>query len=137
MSTLSTGGRIVARTTSPGRRYNIGQYLRLFKGNLGNAAATFQYLTKAVADTLYSPISGSYTDEQAQDAVGGILVDSANIGLTYLDAIPSIAALIKIASQAQGDVLYYNGTNWVRLGAGTSGQFLKTNGVAANPAWVT
>lgn len=39
------------------------------------------------------------------------------------------------ASQAQGDVLYHNGTTWARLAAGTSGYFLKTNGTGANPAW--
>lgn len=39
------------------------------------------------------------------------------------------------ASQAQGDVLYHNGTTWARLAAGTSGYFLKTNGAGANPAW--
>jgi hypothetical protein len=38
-------------------------------------------------------------------------------------------------SLAQGDVLYYNGSAWARLGAGTDGQFLKTQGAAANPAW--
>ena len=37
--------------------------------------------------------------------------------------------------QAQGDVLYFNGTNWVRLPAGVSGQILRTFGAAANPAW--
>lgn len=42
---------------------------------------------------------------------------------------------LTIASEAQGDILYFNGTNWVRLAAGTSGQFLKTNGAAQNPAW--
>ena len=31
----------------------------------------------------------------------------------------------------------FNGTNWVNLGAGTSGQFLKTQGAAANPIWDT
>lgn len=35
----------------------------------------------------------------------------------------------------QGDVLYHNGTSWVKLAAGTSGNFLKTNGAGANPAW--
>jgi hypothetical protein len=45
--------------------------------------------------------------------------------------------ITSIAGLAQGDVLYYNGTSWVRLGAGTSGQFLKTNGAGANPAWAT
>jgi hypothetical protein len=45
--------------------------------------------------------------------------------------------ITSLAGLAQGDVLYYNGTSWVRLGAGTSGQFLKTNGSGANPAWST
>jgi hypothetical protein len=36
---------------------------------------------------------------------------------------------------AQGDILYYNGTNWARLAAGTSGHYLKTQGAAANPTW--
>lgn len=35
----------------------------------------------------------------------------------------------------QGDILYYNGSGWVSLGYGTSGYFLKTQGVSANPAW--
>jgi hypothetical protein len=36
---------------------------------------------------------------------------------------------------AQGDVLYRSATQWVNLGPGTSGQFLRTNGAAANPSW--
>jgi hypothetical protein len=43
---------------------------------------------------------------------------------------------LAIASQAQGDLLYFNGTSWVRLGAGTAGYILKTQGVGANPAWL-
>ena len=37
----------------------------------------------------------------------------------------------------QGDLLYRNASGLARLGAGTSGQFLKTNGSGANPAWAT
>ncbi len=40
-----------------------------------------------------------------------------------------------VGSAVQGDILYKNGSGWTRLGAGTSGHFLKTNGAAANPAW--
>jgi len=36
-----------------------------------------------------------------------------------------------------GDVLYYNGTNWARLGTGTSGQFLQSQGSGSNPQWAT
>jgi hypothetical protein len=46
-------------------------------------------------------------------------------------------ANLTLAGQAQGDVLYYNGTSWTRLPAGTSGQFLQTSGAAANPVWAT
>ena len=42
---------------------------------------------------------------------------------------------IRMGSDAQGDVLYFNGTDYARLGPGSSGQFLKTQGAAANPIW--
>jgi hypothetical protein len=42
---------------------------------------------------------------------------------------------IAMGSDAQGDILYYNGTDYARLGFGTSGYFLKTQGTGANPAW--
>ena len=35
----------------------------------------------------------------------------------------------------QGDILYRDGSGLQRLGAGTSGQFLKTLGTGANPTW--
>jgi len=44
---------------------------------------------------------------------------------------------LTISGEAQGDILYFNGTNWVRLPAGTSGKVLQTNGTGANPSWET
>tara|TARA_B100000214_G_C23842188_1_gene569361 strand:- start:189 stop:908 length:720 start_codon:yes stop_codon:yes gene_type:complete len=35
----------------------------------------------------------------------------------------------------QGDILYRDGSGLQRLGAGTSGQYLKTQGTGANPIW--
>jgi len=40
-----------------------------------------------------------------------------------------------LPSSAQGDIAYHNGTRYVRLAPGTSGNFLKTQGAAANPIW--
>lgn len=42
-----------------------------------------------------------------------------------------------IGSAAQGDILYRGASGWARLAAGTSGQYLKTQGPGANPVWDT
>ena len=42
---------------------------------------------------------------------------------------------IALGSDAAGDVMYYNGTNYVRLAAGTAGQVLTVNSGATAPEW--
>ena len=42
---------------------------------------------------------------------------------------------IAMSSDIQGDFLYYNGTDYVRLAAGTSGQALLTGGSGGTPSW--
>ncbi len=44
---------------------------------------------------------------------------------------------LTISSQAQGDILYFNGSNWVRLAKGTAGQVLEMNSGATAPEWDT
>jgi len=51
--------------------------------------------------------------------------------------VPAPSFLPTFTAQAQGDILYRNATQWVNLGAGTSGKLLQTNGAAANPSWET
>ena len=51
----------------------------------------------------YDQPSGSYTDEQAQDAVGGILVDTDTINFTYSDATPSIIADVRLQMSLTSD----------------------------------
>lgn len=48
-------------------------------------------------NTLYSSLT-QYTDEMAQDTVGGILTDTNTIDFTYTDETPSITADVKDAS---------------------------------------
>jgi len=66
------------------------------------------------------------------DNLGALSVTTAKIATGAVTG-PKIA----MGSDAQGDVLYHNGTSYTRLGAGTSGQFLKTNGASANPSWAS
>lgn len=49
-------------------------------------------------EAIVAGIPGSYTDEQAQDAVGTILTDTATIDFTYNDGAPSITADVKTGS---------------------------------------
>lgn len=44
---------------------------------------------------------------------------------------------ISIASTSHGDLMFYNGTDWVRLPATGSGNILRTNGPGADPTWTT
>lgn len=46
----------------------------------------------------------------------------------------NVSALVA-TSQAAGDITYFNGTSWTRLGLGTAGQTLTVNGSATAPEW--
>jgi hypothetical protein len=47
------------------------------------------------------------------------------------------ADLLNIASTAQGDIYYNNGSAIARLAPGTANQVLQTGGASANPSWGT
>ena len=82
----------------------------------------------------------------ANDAVDGDnLVDNAVDSEHYTDGsidnehlADNAVDLAEMAHGTQGDILYYgSGGAPTRLGVGTSGQFLKTQGGSANPVWAT
>lgn len=68
-----------------------------------------------------------FTDERAQDAVGGMLVDTATIDLTYNDGTPSITAAVKtnsidethLTASVAGDGLTGGNGTALAVGAGT------------------
>lgn len=47
------------------------------------------------------------------------------------------SAITLLRPPVQGDIVYYNGTNWVVLVAGTVGNTFKTGGASANPSWAS
>lgn len=83
------------------------------------------------------------------------LVDTATIAATAIvnadiDAAAAIAdsklatittagkvntSALVTTSQAAGDILYSNGTNWIRLAVGTAGQYLKVAAGATTLEW--
>ena len=60
-------------------------------------------------------------------AVSGDATLAANGALTVTK--------LTIDEAAAGDILYHNGTAWVRLAKGTAGQVLKMNAGATAPEW--
>lgn len=71
--------------------------------------------------------------------INGGSIDGTTIGASTPSSIVSTTlqanSTFKLGTTNQGDVLYDNGTSIVRLTPGTSGQFLQTQGAAANPQW--
>lgn len=97
------------------------------------AAGTTTIQANSVA--LTTDTTGNYAagDGEAGNATG--LVCTTCVGTTDIANNAVDGTKIAVGSDAQGDILYYDGTDWTRLGAGTSGKFLKTQGAAANPTW--
>lgn len=67
-------------------------------------------------------------------SVGAANAEGTSTSLARSDHEHAVVDLA-IAGQTQGDTIFYNGSNWVRLAPATTGLFLKTLGAAANPAW--
>jgi len=83
----------------------------------------------------------TWTFPTAYPGAANALVVSSDAGvLSTLPATtyqPLDAYLTDIADEtlAQGDILYFDGTNIANLGPGVNGQFLQTQGAGANPQW--
>jgi hypothetical protein len=69
-------------------------------GRITASAGNVEELTAANVRTIINVADGAtaYTDELAQDAVGGILTDSSEIDFTYNDAGPTITASLIASS---------------------------------------
>lgn len=129
--TSQTDGRYVRKAgdtmtgtlaISVGASTGSEEYLRLIPTDFGSNKSYIAFKHGGSAD-IWQLLAWDGTDSNGElDLFFGTLKLNGNL-------------VVAPASAAQGDIIYYNGTNWVRLAAGTAGQLLKTNGTSANPAW--
>lgn len=68
-------------------------------------------------------------------SIGTTNAEGSATSLARSDHTHAVTGL-SITSQAQGDVLFYNGSNWGRLAASSDGYILSTHSVSQNPTWV-
>lgn len=66
--------------------------------------------------------------------------DAGNTSVTFKSGKGNLVTLnskLTISGQTAGDVLYFDGTNWVRLAKGTASQVLSMKSDATIPEWTT
>lgn len=120
---------------------NAGQELKIIDESGGLTSAINLIVQRAGSDTINGATSSTFAAARTQlilvsDGTSKWNFDVQGItrgGTGQTTRATAFNALSPLTTQ--GDVIYYDGSNNVRLGPGTSGQFLKTQGAAANPIW--
>jgi hypothetical protein len=98
-----------------------------------DGAATQSIENQYQTITLFSDGTG-WNVVPISPTLGAVSVTNA---LTFASSGGAAAGTTFDGSAAQGDLLFRGASGWQRLAAGTSGQFLKTLGSGADPAWDT
>jgi hypothetical protein len=100
---------------------------------LPSAGTAGQYLqlTGDGTETVWTTIPAGYTNEEAQDAVGTILTDSATIDFTYDDGTPSITASVIDASITNAKIATGVDATKIADGSVSNAEFQYLDGVTS------
>ncbi len=105
-------------------------------GTVGNATISANAVdgTKIADDALDSE---HYTNGSIDDAHIADMAASKLTGTITPSDNTVTGAKIALGSDAAGDIMYYNGTNYIRLAKGSAAQLLTINSGATAPEWTT
>ncbi len=99
----------------------------------GNGSGTVTQVNTANGVT-GGPITSTGTIELSTIATLTLLANVTN-GTAIPSSTTASALLDAAIASTQGDILYRGANSWAGLAPGTNGQFLKSLGNSANPAW--
>ena len=106
----------------------ITQHRDTYRYNTANRRVTFD----AAIPTGVSKIECTYTT-----TIPATTPADGSVGTAQLADNGVTGGKIALGSDAQGDIMYYNGTDYVRLAKGTASQQLRMNSGATAPEWAT
>ena len=125
--TITSTGTIGLQYSSVTNTYLAPMAPYTIKGNATSGTVVPQDLT--VTETLDLLGIGSIASNTLLGNISGSVGNPSAFSLSdYIDTA---------ISNAQGSLLYRNGTEWTALAPSTAGQVLSTNGAGANPTWVS
>jgi len=137
--------RDAASTGSPSNKTVADTQLLIGDGTGFTAAALSSdvTMTNAGAVTIaadavtYSKMQNLSTANRVLGSASTGLIGEVQIATDMIADNAVDGSKIALTSDAAGDVMYYNGTNYVRLAIGTASQLLRTNSGATAPEWAT
>ena len=144
---LDSGGAVTLDSASGIFIFQDGstEVLRFTEGNSGDVTIKLAVNAK---DLIFTD-NGDATGMKILDAAAGINVpgEVQTTGIGYTDGDNSMtiadggkvtfAAGFDVGSDAAGDILYHNGTSYIRLAKGSADQVLTMNDGATAPGWET
>lgn len=130
-------GVVIGNGTSAMTGVGATNGLQYLRRNSANTAYEFAAFTPADANlqALTNTVSGGL-NTFSYNGTSAVNIGIANQGVaTAMIANNAVdGTKLNLTSNATGDMMYYDGTDWVRLAAGLNGQSLRSNGAAA-PTW--
>lgn len=146
---LSISGNTISATGAGGSSFapDTGNYIiQTVNGALPNAQALGALGTGLVKNTTGTGVLSIGVAGTDYVAPGAITTSSLTSSATSKiigrktasgGALEELVAsdVLDFIGTTQGTILYRGLTSWATLAPGTSGQFLRTNGAAANPSW--
>ncbi|MCF6294139.1 MAG: hypothetical protein L3J25_00445 [Flavobacteriaceae bacterium] len=98
------------------------------------------HVASSTTDDLTEGTTNLYYTEARVSANADVTANTAKTGITAQQASDITANTAKISvptGGVAGDIIYNNGTDWVRLPKGTAGQVLAMNTAGTAPVWKT